>query len=85
VAGEGNDGLLKFLETKRKKTDAGFKEFSIAIIADENEDRIVILKKIVATSENFTNRDFHKVQKNSTSLNHDNAKTDEKIQQEDGN
>jgi hypothetical protein len=45
VAGEGNDGLLKFFETERTKTDAGFKEFSSAIIVEENEDRIVILKK----------------------------------------
>ena len=77
--------MLKFFETERTKTDAGFKEFSSAIIAEENEDQIVILKRIVATNENFTNRDLHKVQKNSTSLNHDNAKPDEKIQQEDGN
>ena len=79
VAGEGNDGLLNFFETERTKTDAGFKEFSSAIIAEENEDRIV------ATNENFTNRDLPKVQKISTSLNHDNAKPDETIQQEDGN
>jgi hypothetical protein len=50
VAGEGNDGLLKFFETERTKTDAGFKEFSSAIIAEENEDRIV------ATNESFTKR-----------------------------
>ena len=79
VAGEGNDGLLNFFETERTKTDAGFKEFSSAIIAEENEDRIV------AANENFTNRDLPKVQKISISLNHDNAKPDETIQQEDGN
>ena len=80
MAGEGNDGLLKFFETERTKTDAGFKEFSSAIIVEENEDRIVILKRIVVTNENFTNRDLPKVQKFSTSLNHDNTKPDEKIQ-----
>jgi hypothetical protein len=74
VAGEGNDGLLKFFETERTKTDAGFKEFSSAIIAGKNEDRIVV------TNENFTNRDLPKVQKFSTNLNHDNTKPDEKIQ-----
>ena len=63
VAGEGNDGLLKFFETERTKTDAGFKEFSSEIIAEENEDRILILKRIVATNENFTNRDLPKVKK----------------------
>jgi hypothetical protein len=39
----------------------------------------------VAANENFTNRDLPKVQKISTSLNHVNAKADEKIEQEDGN
>jgi hypothetical protein len=57
VAGEGNDGLLNFFETERTKIDAGFKKFSSAIIAEENEDRIV------ATNENFTNRDLPKVRK----------------------
>ena len=56
--GEGNDGLLKkFFETERTKTDAGFKEFFSAIIVEENEERIV------ATNENFINRDLPKVQK----------------------
>ena len=84
VAGEGNDGLLKFFETERTKTDARFKEFASAIIAEENEDRIVILKRIVATNENFTDRDLPKVQKISASLNRDNAKPGEKIQEETG-
>jgi len=84
VAGEGNDGLLKFFETERTKTDAKFKEFATAIIAEENEDRLVILKRIVATNENFADRDLPKVQKISASLNRDNAKPGEKIQQEDG-
>lgn len=85
VAGEGNDGLLKFFETEQIKSDARFKEFASAIIAEENEDRIVILKRIVATNENFADRDLPKVQKISASLNRDNAKPGEKFQQEDGN
>ncbi len=72
VAGEDNDGLLNFFETERTKTEAAFKEFSSAIIVEGNEDRIV------ATNENFTNRDLPKAQKSSTSLNHDNSKPDKK-------
>lgn len=56
VAGEGNYGLLKFFKMELTKNNAGFKEFSSAIIAEENEVRIV------ATNENFTNRDLPKVQ-----------------------
>ncbi|MBC8286271.1 MAG: DUF1318 domain-containing protein [Nitrospinae bacterium] len=84
VTGEGNDGLLKFFATERTKTDAKFKEFAIAIIAEENADRLTILKRIVATNENFTDKDLAKVQIISASLNRDNAKPGEKIQQENG-
>ena len=35
-AGEGNDGYLKFFDNERTKTDAQFKEFAEAIIAEEN-------------------------------------------------
>ncbi|SVC32069.1 uncharacterized protein METZ01_LOCUS284923 [marine metagenome] len=83
-AGEGNDGYLKFFDNERTKTDAQFKEFAEAIIAEENEDRLIILKRIVATNENFTEQDLPKIQKVSASLNRDNAKPGEKIQLENG-
>ena len=84
-AGEGNDGYLKFFDNERTKTDAQFKEFAEAIIAEENEDRLIILQRIVATNENFTEQDLPKIQKISASLNRDNAKSGEKIQEENGN
>jgi hypothetical protein len=84
VAGEGNDGFLKFFENERTQTDTEFKTFSQAIIAEENEDRLIVLQRIVATNENFTEQDLSKVQKISASLNRDNAKPGEKIQLENG-
>ena len=83
-AGEGNDRTLKFFDNARTKTDAKFKEFAEAIIAEENEDRLIILQRIVATNENFTEQDLPKIRKISASLNRDNAKPGEKIQQENG-
>ena len=83
-AGEGNDGTLKFFDNARTKTDAKFKEFAEAIIAEENEDRLIILQRIVATNENFTEQALPKIRKISASLNRDNAKPGEKIQQENG-
>ena len=83
-AGEGNDGTLKFFDNARTKTDAKFKEFAEAIIAEENEDRLIILQRIVVTNENFTEQDLPKIRKISASLNRDNAKPGEKIQQENG-
>ena len=83
-AGEGNDGLLKFFENERTETDSRYKEFVVTILKEENEDRLTILRRIVATNENFAENAFPKVQKISGSLNRDNALAGEKIQSEDG-
>jgi uncharacterized protein YdbL (DUF1318 family) len=83
-AGEGNDGLLVFMETDKTKTDPKFKKFVQAIVQEENEDRLITLNRIVATNENFSEGDLPKVQKISASLNRDNAKPGEKIQNESG-
>ena len=73
-----------FFEMERTKTDARFKEFASAIIAEEIEDRLMILKRIVATNENSTDKDLSKVQNISASLNRDNAKPRKKFQFETG-
>jgi hypothetical protein len=82
--GEGNDGLLKYFENERTLKDSGYKKFVVAILKEENEDRLTILKRIVATNENFYDNDLPKVQKISASLNRDNARAGEKIQTDDG-
>jgi len=84
IAGEGNDGLLKFFENERTLKDAKYKEFAMAIMKEENEDRLTILKRIVATNESFSEKDLPKVQKISASLNRDNALAGEKIQSDEG-
>ena len=45
---------------------------------------MIILRRIVATHESFSDEDLPKVQKIYASLNRDNAKPKEKIQLEDG-
>jgi hypothetical protein len=83
-AGEGNDGLLVFFEVERSQKDPKFKTFAQTIIAEENEDRLATLERIVATNESFAENALPKVKKISASLNRDNAKPGEKIQLEDG-
>ncbi|MBT5867305.1 MAG: DUF1318 domain-containing protein [Nitrospinaceae bacterium] len=83
-AGEGNDGLLKFFDNARTKTDANYKIFVTTLIAEENADRLTVLERIVATNETFSDQDLPKVQKISASLNRDNAKPGEKFQNEKG-
>jgi hypothetical protein len=84
AAGEGNDGFLKFFESERTKTDSQYKAFAQAIVAEENEDRLTVLQRIIATNENFTPQDLLKIRKVSASLNRDNAKPGEKIQLDNG-
>ena len=82
--GEGNDGLLKYFENKRTLKDSDYKKFVVAILKEENKDRLTILERIVATNENFSDKDLPKVQKISANLNRDNAHAGEKIQSDDG-
>jgi hypothetical protein len=83
-AGEGNDGLLKYFENERTLQDSDYKKFVVAILQEENEDRVTILQRIVATNENFLEKNLPKVQKISASLNRDNAQAGQKIQSDDG-
>ncbi|MBT5471862.1 MAG: DUF1318 domain-containing protein [Nitrospina sp.] len=83
-AGEGNDGLLNFFDNDRTQKDPKYKEFVVAILKEENEDRLTILQRIVATNESFSETDLPKVQKISASLNRDNALAGEKIQSDKG-
>jgi len=82
--GEGNDGLLKYFENERTLKDSDYKKFVVAILKEENKDRLTILQRIVATNENFSDKDLPKVEKISASLNRDNAHAGEKIQSDDG-
>lgn len=84
LAGEGNTGLLVFFENQKTKQDAQFKTFTQTIIQEENEDRLAILKRTIATNEAFSDGDLPKVQKIFASLNRDSARLGEKIQQENG-
>ena len=75
---------MKYFENERTLKDSDYKKFVLAILKEENEDRLTILERIVATNENFSDKDLPKVQKISASLNRDNAHVGEKIQSDDG-
>ncbi len=84
-AGEGADGLLAFLAIQcTKKKDERFVEFAQAIIKEENKSRLVILKRIIDTNENFAKDDMPKVQKIFAGLNRDKALPGEWIEAENG-
>jgi len=83
-AGEGNDGLLKFFECDKTRGDAKFGTFAQAIIKEENEDRLAVLERIVATNVNFSADDLPKVRKIYAKLNQSNSEPGVRIQAEDG-
>jgi len=84
VAGEGNDGALIFFDNEKTLKDSKFKSFAQAIIKEENEDRLTILRRTIATNEAFAEGDLPKVRKIFASLNRDSAQPGEKIQLENG-
>jgi hypothetical protein len=83
-AGENNVGLLDFFETKKTKNDPSYKQFVQAIIGEENEDRLTILKRVLATNEAFGEGDLEKVRRIYAGLSRDNAKKGEMIQTPEG-
>jgi hypothetical protein len=84
IAGEKNDGFLRFFETEKTQKDIQLKAFSQTIINEENEDRETVLNRVIATNIRFSPKDLPKVKKVYANLNRDNAITGEKIQLEDG-
>jgi hypothetical protein len=59
--GEENDGRLKYFENERTLKDFDYKKFVVAILKEENENRLTILERIVATNENFYDKDLPKI------------------------
>ncbi len=83
-AGENNQGLLSFFPVEKTKKDPAYEQLAKEIIKQENADRLVIMKRIVATNENFTKSDISKVQQIFAQLNRDGARDGDMVQTEGG-
>lgn len=83
-AGENNQGFLSFFPVEKTKSDPAYEQFAKEIIKQENTDRMVIMKRIVATNENFSESDLSKVQQIFASLNRDGARPGDMIQTDAG-
>ena len=81
--GENNQGLLTFFPVDKTKTDPTYEKFVKEIVKQENNDRLVVMKRIVAINENFSESDLPRVQKIFASLNHDAAGPGDLIQTEE--
>ncbi|MFH1016782.1 MAG: DUF1318 domain-containing protein [Pseudomonadota bacterium] len=82
--GEGKEGLLSVTPCAATGRDKKHSEFVSSIAKEENGDRLVILVRVIETSENMTARDLPKLQQVFAQMNRDAAKPGEKIQAEDG-
>jgi len=94
--GENNEGLLTSFELNRnnlpedinpdlKELAKGYKEDEFnAVVAQINEARTVVMRRVIETNENLTESDLPSVYKIFGRLNAENAWSGEKIQMEDG-
>ena len=51
---------MKYFENERTLKDSDYKKFVVAILNEENKDRLTILERIVATNANFSDKDLPK-------------------------
>ncbi len=82
--GEGANGLLVFREAPPPGEGNDPEIFIKSIMAEENEDRLVVMKRVVQENENFKESDLEKVQKIFAHLNKDAAPAGTWVQREDG-
>jgi len=84
VVGEKNDGLLAYYETERTRNDAEFSELSKRIFGEENRDREIIMKRVIAMNDKLTMKEYPQVKKMMYMLNVQNSLEGHKIQDDSG-
>ena len=82
MIGENNEGGITLLEPK--KVEPSDRAFVDSLIKEENEDRLVIMSRIIETNETLSAADAPRVHKMFAALNRDKALKGERIQQDSG-
>lgn len=82
--GEGNGGLLEILQCDKAKKDAKYEKLLKDVVKEENDSRMVIMKRVVIMNESLKDTDLPKIQKVFAKMNQDSAKAGDMIQKEDG-
>ena len=83
MIGENNEGGITLLEPE--KVEPADRAFVDNLIKEENEDRAVIMSRIIETNETLSSTDLPRVQKMFAALNRDKALKGERIQLDSGN
>ena len=82
ILGENNKGGISILDRERVPPEK--KDFLGNLVAEENEDREIIMERVIEVNENMSAEDISKVRKIFASLNRDRARTGDMIQKGDG-
>ena len=82
IIGENNEGGVTLLEPEKvEQADLAFVE---NLVKEENEDRLVIMSRIIETNETLSPTDLPRVHKMFAALNRDKALKGERIQLDNG-
>ncbi len=82
LLGENNQGLMTLLAPEQ--VEAGQKAFVDALVQEENEDREILMRRVIQTNEQLSENDWPRVQRTFAALNRDKARPGEMIQLESG-
>jgi len=82
--GENSEGLLSLLSCNRSKKDKTYAKFVKDLADEENHDRLIILSRVIETSENLSEKDLPKLRHVFAQMNRDAASKGELVQNEDG-
>jgi len=82
IIGENNEGGVTLLEPE--KVESSDRAFVENLVKEENEDRLVIMSRIIETNETLSPTDLPRVHKMFAALNRDKALKGERIQLDNG-
>jgi len=82
AVGENNQGLLSFFETAKTAADAKHKAFVEAKVKEENDDRKIVMGRVIEVTPGLELKDLPEVKKIMAKRNRDGAVIGEKIQLE---
>jgi hypothetical protein len=82
ILGENNEGGITLLEPEKIEPDQ--RAFVENLVKEENEDRLIIMGRIIETNETLSPTDLPRVHKMFAALNRDKALKGERIQLDNG-
>ncbi len=82
--GENNAGLLEVFPCEKAKGDPKYDRLIKDVVKEENESRMVVMKRVIIMNESLKESDLPRIQKVFASMNYDAAKAGEMIQKDDG-